>query len=252
LGCRSQRGWYIPDDNEVRHRRVPSGARRRHRQIGRVVPLQCGTRPPAGHLLTRPGVLGRGYALIPQGRRRRSTVRARRSLQLAEALTLFKKAAEQGHVGMPNLANSYARGDGVEKDLAASLDWNTRAANAGNAQPMFNLGSMYFLGRGVPKRTRTAHQIGCERQQRLATPVRKKSSMPSDLNLLVVCWAYWRCDGWGGDCVDCHDDQMDATNNKRKSHFTFCTRSSSFFQRQPVMVSWLPPTWLTMLANAAI
>jgi hypothetical protein len=94
---------------------------------------------------------------------------------------LFKKAAEQGHVGMPNLANSYARGDGVEKDWAASLDWNTRAANAGNAQPMFNLGNMYFLGRGVPKRTRTAHQIGCERQQRWATLMQKRSSA-------LICW----------------------------------------------------------------
>jgi TPR repeat protein len=70
----------------------------------------------------------------------------------AEAVRLYRKAADAGHApAMNNLGNMYASGRGVEKDDGEAARWYRKAADAGDAVAMNNLGNMYANGRGVEK-----------------------------------------------------------------------------------------------------
>ena len=43
----------------------------------------------------------------------------------------------------------YANGQGVTQDLTAAVNWCRLAAEQGNSNAQYNLGTMYRLGRGV-------------------------------------------------------------------------------------------------------
>jgi hypothetical protein len=63
-----------------------------------------------------------------------------------------RKAAEAGNaLTMKDLGVMYAKGRGVAKDDVEAVRWYRRGAEAGNALGMYNLGVMYAEGRGVAK-----------------------------------------------------------------------------------------------------
>lgn len=68
----------------------------------------------------------------------------------AEALSWYRKAADQGNVrAQYNLGVMYDHGDGVEQDYAEAVNWFRKAADQGHARAQFNLGNMYSDGTGV-------------------------------------------------------------------------------------------------------
>jgi TPR repeat protein len=68
----------------------------------------------------------------------------------AEAAALFRKAADAGHAGaMYNLGLIFARGAGVAKDPVEAARWYRKAADAGNPEGMSALGMAYEEGSGV-------------------------------------------------------------------------------------------------------
>ena len=69
-----------------------------------------------------------------------------------EAVSLYHKAAEQGHLGAQgNLGVLYASGLGSPRDYGQALHWFTMAANQGDAFAQNNLCRLYSLGEGVPQ-----------------------------------------------------------------------------------------------------
>ena len=67
-----------------------------------------------------------------------------------EAVTWFRKAAEQGHIlAQTHLWGMYSRGRGVEQDDVEALKWCRLAANQGDAFAQCALGVMHEKGRGV-------------------------------------------------------------------------------------------------------
>jgi TPR repeat protein len=70
----------------------------------------------------------------------------------AEARRWYEKAAAAGEAqGMINLGSLYEAGNGVPQDYAAARRWYEKAAATGNAWAMINLGIMYGTGHGVPQ-----------------------------------------------------------------------------------------------------
>ncbi|HLW92643.1 MAG TPA: caspase family protein [Roseiarcus sp.] len=68
-----------------------------------------------------------------------------------EALALFHRAADAGHAAaMNNLGLAYERGIGVGKDIGEAARWFHRAAEAGNTPAMNRLGFAFRRGDGVP------------------------------------------------------------------------------------------------------
>jgi Caspase domain/Sel1 repeat len=68
----------------------------------------------------------------------------------ADAVALFRKAAEAGHAGaIYNLGLAFANGAGVVKDSSEAVRWYRKAADAGNAAAMGSLGLAYEEGAGV-------------------------------------------------------------------------------------------------------
>jgi TPR repeat protein len=59
------------------------------------------------------------------------------------------------------LAFLYLKGLGVRQDDVRAADWYRRAAQLGQPQAQFFLGSLYYLGRGVPQTNQLAH-VWCE------------------------------------------------------------------------------------------
>ena len=55
-----------------------------------------------------------------------------------------------GWVPKRNLAAAYALGDGVGKDARRARAWYRRAARAGDASALYDLGLMYLEGEGGP------------------------------------------------------------------------------------------------------
>jgi TPR repeat protein len=77
----------------------------------------------------------------------------------ANALPLLQKAADAGDAeAMYNLGRLYQYGNGVAQDYALTYQWYQKAAAAGNADAMNNLGSLYEYGRGVAKDYRKARE----------------------------------------------------------------------------------------------
>ena len=69
---------------------------------------------------------------------------------MLEAARLFTKAAEAGHApSMVDVGLMYANGVGVQTDFSKAAMWYNRAAELGNAPGMVNLGWLYEYGRGV-------------------------------------------------------------------------------------------------------
>ncbi len=70
----------------------------------------------------------------------------------AEAVRLYRKAADAGHVlAMNNLGSIYRDGLGVAKDNSEAVRWYRKGADAGSTDAMGNLGVMYRDGLGVAK-----------------------------------------------------------------------------------------------------
>ena len=68
----------------------------------------------------------------------------------ATALENWKPLAEGGDAASQyNLAMMYARGEGVEKDLATAGRWFLAAAEQGNVEAQARIGAMYARGLGV-------------------------------------------------------------------------------------------------------
>jgi uncharacterized protein len=62
----------------------------------------------------------------------------------------YAAAAEGGEsLGMLNYANMLLSGRGGPTDLTAGFQWMCRAADLGNARAQYNVGTQYFLGKGV-------------------------------------------------------------------------------------------------------
>ncbi len=79
-----------------------------------------------------------------------------RALELAgsyrEAKAEYVKAAHAGSAtAMRNLGQLYESGEGLPKDYAAARLWYKRAAANGDVGGMINLGLLYKIGLGVPK-----------------------------------------------------------------------------------------------------
>ncbi len=69
-----------------------------------------------------------------------------------EAVRLYRRAAEQGHLeAQSSLAFMYGEGWLVPKDYAEALKWARLSAGRGYALAQFILGNMYKNGSGVPK-----------------------------------------------------------------------------------------------------
>ena len=70
----------------------------------------------------------------------------------AEAVKLFRKAAEQNHAQAQCwLGFCYYKGDGVAKDEAEAVKWFRKAAEQNNADAQCYLGACYANGQGVVK-----------------------------------------------------------------------------------------------------
>ena len=70
----------------------------------------------------------------------------------AEAVQWYRRGADQGDAyAQFNLGNMYFEGRGVPQDDAEAVKWYRRAADQGNVDAQVNLGKMYVAGRGVPQ-----------------------------------------------------------------------------------------------------
>ncbi len=70
----------------------------------------------------------------------------------------YRKAADQGNAnGQYNLGSMYDKGQGVPRDYGEAVKWTRKAANQGNANAQNNLGIMYGKGQGVPRDYVQAH-----------------------------------------------------------------------------------------------
>jgi tetratricopeptide (TPR) repeat protein len=64
----------------------------------------------------------------------------------AEAVAVFRQAAEQGSAAEYNLGKAYENGEGVAKDLAVAAKWYRGAAEGGNRAAMASLLNLYRRG----------------------------------------------------------------------------------------------------------
>ena len=70
----------------------------------------------------------------------------------AEAVRWFRLAAEQGNADVQyNLGTIYGAGRGVPQDDAEAARWLRLAAEQGDALAQFDLGVMYVTGGGIPQ-----------------------------------------------------------------------------------------------------
>lgn len=78
----------------------------------------------------------------------------------AEALTWYRKAAEAGDAqGMANVGSMYFNGRGVEKDEREAARWLRKAMEAGDTSATALLAFQYARGMGVPKDEREAARL---------------------------------------------------------------------------------------------
>lgn len=85
----------------------------------------------------------------------------------AEAYNCFKKAAEQGNSAAQfNLGIMYYDGKGVKKNIAEAIKWTRRSAEQGFAEAQFNLGIYHYNGLDVsPNYTEAIKWISKSAQQ---------------------------------------------------------------------------------------
>jgi hypothetical protein len=76
----------------------------------------------------------------------------------AEAVKLYRKAAEQGDADAQNeLGVMHAAGRGVPQDIAEAANWFRKATEQRHVGAQTNLGLMYYVGEGVPQDLVQAH-----------------------------------------------------------------------------------------------
>jgi len=79
-------------------------------------------------------------------------VTARDQRDFSTARDSFLKAAAAGNAeAMRNLGLLYQNGQGVAQDLSEAMKWYGKAADAGNMVAMYNIGRLYQAGMGVPQ-----------------------------------------------------------------------------------------------------
>ena len=72
------------------------------------------------------------------------------SQDYAEALRWYRKAADQGDADAEyNLGTMYRLGTGVSQDYVEAVKWYRMASNQDNANGQYGLGYMYYNGEGV-------------------------------------------------------------------------------------------------------
>ena len=65
---------------------------------------------------------------------------------------VLQKAAEKGEANAQyRLGSLYYHGQGVPRDLKQAAEWYKKAAEQGNTPAQAALGNMYLSGEGVPK-----------------------------------------------------------------------------------------------------
>jgi hypothetical protein len=70
----------------------------------------------------------------------------------ATAIRLWRQLAEKGHAASEyNLGEMYYAGKGVAQDYGAAVRWYQRAAERGIPEAQLDVGVAYALGRGVPR-----------------------------------------------------------------------------------------------------
>jgi TPR repeat protein len=76
----------------------------------------------------------------------------------AQAAGWFRKAADQGNADAQfSLGSMYYSGQGVKKDDTETLRWWRKAAAQGEAHAQYDLGLMYARGEGMPQDYVRAH-----------------------------------------------------------------------------------------------
>ena len=73
----------------------------------------------------------------------------------------YPLAEERDAKAQTAIAFLYLKGLGVRQDDVRAADWYGRAARLGRPEAQFFLGTLYYLGRGVPQNDRLAH-VWCE------------------------------------------------------------------------------------------
>jgi TPR repeat protein len=74
------------------------------------------------------------------------------SRDLTNAAEYMRQSAELGHAfAQTDLAAMYSEGEGVKQDYEEAARWYRKAAGNGDALAEYGLGLAYALGRGVPK-----------------------------------------------------------------------------------------------------
>lgn len=91
----------------------------------------------------------------------------------AEALTWYKKAAQQGSIdAATDIALLYANGKGVPRDPEQAVQWFRRAAEGGDASAQYNLALMYMRGEGVQRDYKEAVRwLNAAADQNLVPPI---------------------------------------------------------------------------------
>jgi hypothetical protein len=73
----------------------------------------------------------------------------------------YPLAEENDAKAQAAVAFLYLKGLGVRQDDARAADWYRRSAQLGRPEAQFFLGTLYYLGRGVPQSNQLAH-VWCE------------------------------------------------------------------------------------------
>jgi hypothetical protein len=70
----------------------------------------------------------------------------------AQAMQLFRKAADQGNAEAQNaIGDMYLKGQGVPQDYTQAMRWYRKAGDRGFAEARNNIGYLYAHGLGVPQ-----------------------------------------------------------------------------------------------------
>jgi tetratricopeptide (TPR) repeat protein len=100
----------------------------------------------------------------------------------AEARRLFEKAADAGYaMAMNNIGGLYEGGDGVPRDYAKAARWYGKAAAAGEPIAMIDLGWQYETGHGVSKDYAEAVRL---------YEAAAKAGVPAGMNNLGLLYMY--------------------------------------------------------------
>ena len=95
---------------------------------------------------------------------------------LKKAIKTLTKASENSNIATYYLASMYESGTGVDKDEKKAIELMQKAADAGIAKALCNLGNRYMTGNGVPKdMTKAAQLYLAAESQNYLTPLAAKN-----------------------------------------------------------------------------